>query len=131
MPLRPSRTSEHSGGERQCSKVRLEPYSRTNREQDVRNDTGRKSKQRICVDALRIIVFGRQGPEVRILSPRPVSFAIIGPCNLARHCLDFRYATMVSPLPSWRVPPSRDGVPSPLAPGHTVLRHAVCFYFVF
>src|SRR3546814_6187671 len=84
MPLRPSRTSEHSGGERQCSKVRLEPYSRTNREQDVRNDTGRKSKQRICVDALRIIVFGRQGPEVRILSPRPVSFAIIGPCNLAR-----------------------------------------------
>src|SRR3546814_11510605 len=74
MPLRPSRTSEHSGGERQCSKVRLEPYSRTNREQDVRNDTGRKSKQRICVDALRIIVFGRQGPEVRILSPRPVSF---------------------------------------------------------
>src|SRR3546814_10837664 len=95
MPLRPSRTSEHSGGERQCSKVRLEPYSRTNREQDVRNDTGRKSKQRICVDALRIIVFGRQGPEVRILSPRPVSFAIIGPCNLARQCLDCRYATMV------------------------------------
>src|SRR3546814_13001472 len=35
---------------------------------------------------------------------------------------------MVSPLPSWRVPPSRDAGASSLDPGHLVLRYEVVFY---
>src|SRR3546814_20514748 len=69
-----------------------------------------------------------QGREVRILSPRPVSFVIIRPCNLVRHCLDWCYAVLVSPLPLRRVPRRHDVGASSLDHGHLVLRYAVVFY---